>query len=315
MMNLVLAKMILASFFVMSGFFLEMHNSFQSVDKRMWTKFEINHFSRFFPLQWLCVAAWLTLTTTKLNASLPYHFLLVQSWIPDGNAIFYTNESSWFVSTLLFSYLLFPLLSSFTKRIPAKCSILVLACFMALITYLNTTTVPTYYRHIFPPARMVDFAIGVVLYQNLRKLFHNDSCRQLFQKLVKALDVVLICIIIVACTFSFASLSVTVAWIFISVILGVFTLSARWNTKGLLYKVLSNKAFTQLGKISFEIYMIHEIVFGGVKRVAPILGLQYHGAAYITIGIIATMAASYFIHRFFLVPISKWVRKWCDTWA
>lgn len=43
--NIVLAKMVLASFFVMSGFFLEMRHSFQSIDSKRWIKFEINHFA------------------------------------------------------------------------------------------------------------------------------------------------------------------------------------------------------------------------------------------------------------------------------
>ena len=86
--NIVLAKMVLASFFVMSGFFLEMRHSFQSIDSKRWIKFEINHFSRLFPLQWLCVAAWLMLSTTPLNVNAIYHYFLVQSWIPDSKFIF-----------------------------------------------------------------------------------------------------------------------------------------------------------------------------------------------------------------------------------
>lgn len=305
--------MVLASFFVMSGFFLEMRHSFQSIDSKRWIKFEINHFSRLFPLQWLCVAAWLMLSTTPLNANAIYHYFLVQSWVPDSKVYFYANGSSWFISTLLFLYLLFPIISSATKRIPRVCLISVLTCVMALMTYLNITIMPPYYRQIFPPARIVDFTIGVVLYQNLSKVMHSETSRCAFQKLIKALDMVLILIIVGASTFSISTLAVPVAWGLISAILSIFTLSAHWGVKGIVYGALSRKVFTQLGKISFEIYMIHEIVFASMKHICPILGMQCGGAAYITTGFIIVLSASMLIHHSFVRPINKNVRKWSNA--
>ena len=184
---------------------------------------------------------------------------------------------------------------------------------MALMTYLNITITHPYYRQIFPPARIVDFTIGVILYQNLSKVMHSKTSRRTFQKLIKALDVVLILIIVGASTFSISTLAVPVAWGLISAVLSIFTLSAHWGVKGFVYGVLSRKVFTQLGKISFEIYMIHEIVFAGMKHICPILGMQYDGAAYITTGFIIVLSASMLIHHCFVRPINKNVRKWSNA--
>lgn len=316
MLNHVVAKMVLSAFFVMSGFFMEMHHSFHNLDGRRWLKFELSHFCHFYPIQWLCVVLWLALSTASLSGKVAYHLLLVQSWVPDGKVYLSLNGASWFISTLLFSYLLFPLISYGTKRTPGGCKFAIALCLASLMVYLNCVLEQNYYRQVFPPARVVDFLLGILLCQCFKAMSDNSDFKKWFKKLVRVIDLALVAIVLMTCNLpdsGLEKLAVPMSWIFISIFLGVFTLSEMSGEKCLVDRLLSLKPVVSLGKLSFEIYMIHEFVFAGMKHIGPLLDLQSKSASYLAVGIILLLTVSFLLHYCLVKPVSKRVNKWVSV--
>ena len=90
--------------------------------------------------------------------------LLVQSWIPIREIYFSGNAVAWFLSSILFCYLIFPYLLRFLKGIKGYWIMgTVLMLYFALLPFFKTEWIhPLIY--INPLFRTVDFMIGIMLY-------------------------------------------------------------------------------------------------------------------------------------------------------
>ena len=68
--------------------------------------------------------------------------------------------------------------------------------------------------------------------------------------------------------------------------------------------VLSSKVLSLLGVCSYEIYLTHEIVLGGLVR----LGLQGQPVLYLCAGLVVSSVIGIFFHRWFSAPLNQALR-------
>lgn len=95
------------------------------------------------------------------------HLTLTQSWFFLLNVDNTYNMPAWFISTLLFSYILFPAAANIVNKLPIK-RLLAIIIAMATPLIILVITVPPlniyweyYLFYSFPPFRFIDFFIGM----------------------------------------------------------------------------------------------------------------------------------------------------------
>ena len=117
----------------------------------------------------------------------------------------------------------------------------------------------------FPPLRIIDFILGIVLYRlyitNFSIRIKQWICRQP-AFMLSILDIIVVSI----SALTFIPYSSLPSWIRFAPLFWLpFSLSIYWfaissNTHGILSRLLKHRALVFLGNISFEIYMLHGIV-------------------------------------------------------
>ncbi|MFA4047203.1 acyltransferase [Prevotella sp. PCHR] len=162
-----------AFFFILSGFVLSVGFG-AKVETGMFRRrpFLIKQLLKFYPLHIIMMIVMLLMDMRIGMYTEPYlllpNILLLQSWFPDDKFYFVANGSSWFLSDMMFFYLMFPLL----YRKIMKDSINHVAT-MAIIVFLMwialSFSVPenkiNAILYASPMTRIIDFAVGILLYR------------------------------------------------------------------------------------------------------------------------------------------------------
>ncbi|MCX4747735.1 acyltransferase [Kitasatospora sp. NBC_01287] len=173
-------------FFLLSGFLLtwtaRANDTVRGFWRRRAAKIVPNHL-----VTWVVALAFLGWTGLTLTGSftpvgldsLP-NLLLLQDWIPRGGVFFSMNIPSWSLGCEAFFYLCFPLLLPLLRRIPVRGlwpAALALAAAvwampaLAQLLFHQGPNVPglpvsedrMWFVYTFPPVRMLEFALGMVL--------------------------------------------------------------------------------------------------------------------------------------------------------
>ncbi|GKW17388.1 acyltransferase family protein [Pectobacterium actinidiae] len=167
-------------FFILSGFVMNwsspsVHNPFQFYKKR---------FAKIYPVS-IFIVILLVLTgiisIERVDVWLP-NALLIQTWIPQGDIYIGGNVPSWFLSVIVFLYIIYPFLLKLVKKIPTESLWMsIILCYLALIavngaiyTLLPTTPliagwpfevgeIQWWLSYTFPPTRIFEFTIGILL--------------------------------------------------------------------------------------------------------------------------------------------------------
>lgn len=301
-------------FFILSGFIISYNYQDRILNKEV-TKstFYKARFARIYPLHILTfflalphkygvfLENWVTGIIKMIT-----NLTLTQSFIPSEKYYFTFNSPSWSISDEMFFYLVFPLL----LLIPAlgnKKTIVTLLSIVLLFPTLTLIIPEDYYHHFFyinPLFRLVDFMIGIILYN----IYKNIVDKKLFTNRTFSL-IEISSIIIFICFFSFHSYIPAVArysyyyWIPMSLIIFIFAFQ-----KGIISKFLSKKLFIHLGEISFGFYLYHHVL---LKYIARFDAKFYHMNEYETIifAFIITLIISHLSYKYFENPINKYLKK------
>ena len=201
------------------------------------------------------------------------NLLMLQSWFP----IAYLNYNgvSWFLSTIMFLYLFnLPLCALLNKIKDSKhrnwifgtiillCT--ALTCGYSYITYSGNIH---FMQYIFPPARLGQYIIGMVLGFWLRiakDSFTSCKSKTVFFTIAE----------VAVLAFWIASLFLSneswrnrlVDWIAPNVLLiGVFIMG-----QGLVSRLFCFKPLVRLGDVSFECYLIHQVVIFAFTRLSNV---------------------------------------------
>ena len=191
--------------------------------------------------------------------------LLVQSWFQDG--YFQFNGVGWFLSSMLFLYVLtLPAMFVLNKMAKSKWRYLLLPMVFggmlfttAVYCYLTQSLNREYWHYIFPPARMGEYFGGMALGMLLQIVKPYIKTGNLSRILFTVLEIGVL-------LYWVRSLSspgnywrnYTVSWLIPNVaVLSVFTVGAGWISD--LFRL---KPLKRLGDVSFECYLIHQILIG-----------------------------------------------------
>ena len=225
--------------------------------------------TRIYPLHLLCLlvaAAMIVVSGTfgiKTGVVFCINLVLMQSWIPLQGIYFSFNAVSWCLSDLLFFYMVFPPLSKFfgragTKKTAVMAGVAIILYFVVLCVIPENLSHPLLY--ISPIFRLLDFAIGMLLYRLYKNLLNGKnkilySLRQL-PVIVKSIAELIPVAILVLCIQIFPSIPQKLIyasfwWIPSCLIVLVYAINSQIGG-GLLTKILQNKPLVYLGNISFS---------------------------------------------------------------
>lgn len=159
-------------FFVLSGFVMcagwEKKMDKETVSKK---DFFLRRLIRLYPLHFLCLLGAIALGFRHISLNglikLIPNLLLLQSWIPIESYYFSGNAVSWCLSDFMFLYLLFPFLALFQYR--HRKTWWGITAGIIVIYLIGIAFIPANMRHplvyINPAFRLVDFMIGIMLWQ------------------------------------------------------------------------------------------------------------------------------------------------------
>ncbi len=205
---------------------------------------------------------------------------LLQSWVPDKEVYFSLNGVSWYLSTALFLYMMFPLILFFIKKYKGiKTAVVVilitfgLQILLAFAAYLvQKNLIPKddlihWFVYIFPLSRLEDFVIGC----NLGYLFlQRKKTDRIGKKQGNLLEFGVIIVTVIewilyACLVGIPEKSMspenwaglTVVWTMTScALVYVFALG-----KGILSRLLKSRPFVFLGNLSASCFLIHYMAY------------------------------------------------------
>lgn len=316
-------------FFMASGFLLALKYPAERIEGQG-RRFAWRHSAKLYPLHWLTLIIWLVAMALlgKLvidPLTLGLNTLLLQSWSLVHAIYFSYNKFSWFLSTLLFCYLCYPLLARWFSPLRMRYKVIILAV-LVIADFIILAGSDDYSRtalYVFPPVRLIDFLIGMTLVHGCRII----KGKSLMGKSRTGIDAELVSIamlsaMIMTCR-SYENLlpwSDAILW-WIPVAMIVMTSVLYNKREGFVGRILISRPMQWLGNISFEIFILQGIaalvyncwvdpVLGhfGITRVAnivsnDILGTDANLLAVFVLPIDILLA--WLVNRLFTRPLAR----------
>ena len=208
--------------------------------------------------------------------------LLLQSWVPIIKVAQSLNGVSWYLSTALFLYILFPVIKRFLSRLNVKKQI-VLACVIVFLQFafsLLTKGVvlwdDSFYIwsvYCFPIYRIGEFVVGAIAY----KIYGEFAGRR--KRNNSLFEIVLLALAITVVFADKGIISFLPSWINYSIlymILSVMIIIMFIERRGLLTKICDNKACRYIGDISDNMFLIHYVLIYYVVTVCSFIGFGHN---------------------------------------
>ena len=278
-----------AFFFMLSGFVVSLgygcqvrEGSFQYgrfLRRRIW---------KLYPLHLLCLAFFLIVSGSAIDFSVVMNALLLQSWVPDSAVYFSYNGVSWFLSSLFFCYILFPL----AYRWVSSWSLAIVLALYAIVCFLTPYDKVNAILYVNPLVRFVDFYIGMALcrlYEKGYKISHAGILEALF---VVVLIVSLALYPVVDAKFRNAPMY----WLVLVPLILVFA-----KEQGFVSSLLRCKPMLMLASLSMPVYMVHQLAIGILLHCLP----ELPTVVMLFICLLSVLVVSWLIDRFFLRPLAK----------
>mgnify|MGYP002516311629 FL=1 len=269
-------------FFVISGFVLSLSKGEKLEKGELSNKlFFLSRIFKLYPLHLLIVALIISLDWKLGHLGTWYqilsHAFLIQCWYPIHDFVYSLNGATWFISDIIFCYLIFKYIYRFIIRNSWRTILPILIIYMAgyiLLCFSTTQDYSAGYIYFYPPFRMIDFCLGICLY----KFYLSSKGQVLSEKISVGIsrwqawvtDVVMVLIIAMMYYLSIHSnpnFRCTALYWLSAIILVFYTISIE-NGKGWLTKLLHNKLLFWLGGCSFEIYLWHMLCFRIIQSIA-----------------------------------------------
>lgn len=247
-------------FFILSGFVLS-HSYGKKIllGKISLFKYFILRLARLSPLHFATTLPFIIISLYYGHFSLLKSFLnlcYLKSWVPDAKIYFSLNAPSWSLSNEIFFYLcFFPLvLWTLRKRIVLTLFLFCIVFFSALFVTWNMDKlaiyegiVPRWLFYIFPGFRLIEFLIGMLLYDLWKKNIRLNN------KWVMVSYILLFGAMYFA---HFIPKSFRFSLYYIPFI--TFLLYAHLSESGFIFRILSSPIMVLLGNASFSFYLIHQ---------------------------------------------------------
>nr|WP_082081531.1 acyltransferase [Methylocucumis oryzae] len=292
-------------FFILSGFILSYTYKDQLLNNQISrTYYFVKRFARIYPLHlvtlYLAVPILLIENGTKTQIfTQPFfaNLFLLQSFGPDRSYFFSGNALSWSISDELFFYLCFPVLILAFCRYRWLVSLVLLGacvCIIGLMPFFPGRVTEHTIFYINPFVRLVDFTIGMALFEVFARLKKISFPGLGFATLLECLAILLFIVFFyfhddIPQVFRYSCYY----WAPISIGILVFAFQA-----GKLSAFLSYPIFIFLGEISFGFYMFHQLVIRYYQQLDAdfhITDNVYLAAAIVFFASVILSSVSYFV--------------------
>lgn len=278
-----------AFFFVLAGYCLELGYA-----DRTWSWGEYGHFclrrvARLWPLHALLLFVVIVTGLGATCSSVWRNLFLLQSWSEMQMDYFGYNAVSWFASAILACYALYPLLS----RKFGLC--LVFAVVASL--YGGRSVSPPEWVWINPCFHVIEVMIGIAAYRlSKRRMLQLRSVADTSAELMALMILLLIP------TTCFAAYGLDFKRLIWAACCGGFLLVLTCG-RGWIAKILVLPPFPFVGKISFEIFMVHKILLRALEKYPLFMSLP--GCVRFPIYLLTVVCSSWLLHKTFVMPISR----------
>lgn len=261
-------------FFILSGFVLSMgcgasikNGTFKYIQflRKRLTKIYPLHLVTFTIALCMSFVAGVKFNITKTIL----HVFMLQEFTLSEDMLRYGTGLSWFLGALFFCYLLFPflyrqLIISRNKVFGALLTIYILLA-LSIESCCNNSAIDDF-MFAFPPLRVIDFAVGIIAYRLYTAPFSIHFRQWIDRQSATKLSILERIIVVSVSALTYIPYCLLPSWIRFAPLFWLpFSLLIYWfaissNNKGIITKLLSQRALVFLGNISFEIYMLHGIV-------------------------------------------------------
>lgn len=270
--------------------------------------FALRRMAKVYPLHLLFFILALILYTYNFNRRIILEAIanisLLQSWVP--KATFSFNAVSWFLSDVLFFYLVFPTIvrHKLNYRRPAVIAFFVcVIIYLCAIKFLSDDTAE-YFCYVFPPVRLIDFFRGMLLWRLYSTLRRKGVCERFGNlNLASRSAVELAAIALLTVTillFSHTPVCYQVAaiwWPTMAVTILVFSISDCH--RGVIGRLLKTRPLQIFGAASFVFFLFHRLGMAIVLRILGNLSLDIPDIPLLIINFMAITAGAMLIHRYF----------------
>ena len=247
-----------AFFFLLSGFVLSLGYGPRLRDGSFrFGPFLLRRLRKLYPLHLLCLAFLLLVSGHALDVKVLLNVLLLQSWVPAADYYFSCNSVSWFLSTLLFCYLVFPL----AWRYVSKKGLAVVLAVYGLVYWMVPDDQVNALLYVHPLVRVVDFYIGMVLCR-IYEQRAVDRCPP--QWVEWGLVVVLLCLLALYPYAGVKFRNAPMYWLVLVPAIWVFA-----QGQGPVSRLLSTAPMCWLGTLSMPLFLTHQILIGILVRRLP----------------------------------------------
>ncbi len=299
-------------FFILSGFVLAWAH--QNGDRPQ--RFYWNRFSRVWPLHALTTLLAIFVpplsTPTTVWPALPFVLTLTQSWAPIGGYVATFNGVSWSLSCEAFFYLLFPVLIGpigRRRRLPLVVGLVYGA--MAAVALSTMVSLPepsaNYLLGTIPLYRLGEFVVGICLAVLIKRGWRP---RFGLRRAVCFAAILYAMLIAASYVTSGGPGDVPIAYANLTMIPGFAAIiaAAAANDLGGTGSALGSTTMVRLGRWSFALYLIHELVIRTAKPFVDALDAGWALAA--SAGVVAvSVALSGVLHEFVESPVEKLLRS------
>lgn len=255
-------------FFIVAGYFLARSSS---VNLSLW-HFLKKKMTRVYPLHLLVLLALVGLAVLtdafEFNLTLPLNALLIQTWIPSIESATSYNTVSWFLSSLMFCYIVGYLVVRFCRYSRRYIYIYILTLCLVLYKVVISLVFPTgdtgyYWCYLSPIAGCADFLVGVSV-----ALLLKDK------EMPNMLWLQCLSLLLLVASFALKQyLPTNYCRGFFMLPANILTLVSFVTETRFSKCLFGNKFLVFLGDISFEIYLLHPLIIRlvGNRSIAKML--------------------------------------------
>lgn len=308
--------------FIYSGFFTALHHPFDNTyGMGDHLRFMHNKLAKLYPLHVLAIVLNLAIIEIFQLANaiglkvLLAHLTLLSSWIPYAAYYFGCNPVAWYICTLFFLYLMAPIVVRILRRMPVLWQVVTIALLLVLefmggyVRDMSTDDplITGYYLYQFPPARLLDFAAGVIIYNLTCCDWWKRCAQRMTIKTSTMLEVGAIAAFALFywlcsrylhphcfrafCSSAPATLVLLVAFIFTS------------SQPGYISRALCHNFFSKLCSVGAEVYLLQFFAFFSLMPLFKLLHINDNPVIYVPIIVVALFLFSLMIHRYYTTPL------------
>lgn len=218
------------------------------------------------------------------------------------------NGGTWFVSCILFSYVLYPVIQPFVKsknKYVTEIIFLVTDFILMYDVYIVKSLSPErLYDN--PIHRAIEFTLGVtfaeLVFYKKQKSAYNDFWKIQGIVVISAL----IAIIVAKIDHYYEWYRMMVDYLYLPAIIFLMYISSRVSCKFLE----KNKVFLALSGMTYEFYLIQTFLWRISSRVIELLKLKGNNLEKIVVSFLLGLGCSFVVWKFYDMPIKKLLKKY-----